>query len=256
MGMESGRLTRQGGPTLAWRRLPGRAPAVMFLPGYRSDMGGAKATEIAAWCEGRGQALMLFDYSGHGESAGAFEDGSIGAWTADALAIIDYVAPVGPLLLVGSSMGGWIALLAAIARPERVRAMLLIAAAPDFTESLMWASMMPDERSTLLRVGRLMAPSAYGDPYPITLRLIEEGRDHLLLTEGAGKVPVTCPVRLLHGQRDPDVPWETSLRLAARLAADDVRLTLIKDGDHRLSRPADLALLRGSLAALCAEDGA
>ncbi len=254
--MESGRLTRENLPALAWRRLPGRGPTVLFLPGYRSDMSGTKATEIAAWCEARGQALMLFDYAGHGESAGAFEDGTIGGWTADALAIIDHVAPSGPLLLVGSSMGGWIALLAATARPERVRAMLLIAAAPDFTESLMWATMMPGERATLLRDGRLLAPSAYSDPYPITSRLIEEGRDHLLMTEGAGPVPVTCSVRLLHGQRDADVPWETSLRLAASLAADDVRLTLIKDGDHRLSRPADLALLRGTLATLCGEDGA
>ena len=153
----------------------------------------------------------------------------------------------GPVILVGSSMGAWIALLVAILRPERVAGLVGIAAAPDFTERLMWDAMTPDERDTLMEDGVLMAPSAYGDPLPVTRALIEDGRDYLLLD---ATVPVTCRVRLLHGQMDPDVPWETSLTLSSKLESGDVQLTLIKDGDHRLSRPSDLALLRSVVADL------
>lgn len=236
---QSGRLNRDDGVELAWARLPGRGPTVVFLPGFRSDMNGEKATHLARFCADRGQAVLRFDYSGHGASSGRFEDGTIGAWANDALTVIDQLTE-GPLVLIGSSMGGWIALLAAVARPARIAGLIGIAAAPDFTETLMWNAMTPPERDRLVREGVLVVPSEYGDSYPITRGLIEDGRNHLLL---GAPISIGCPVRLLHGQRDADVPWETSLRIAERLAGDDVRVILVKDGDHRLSRPADLGLL-------------
>ncbi len=235
----SGRLPRGGGIELAWSRTPGCGPTVVFLPGFASDMTGAKATALAAACAADGTAMLRFDYSGHGASGGQFTDGGIGQWRADALAAIDQLTQ-GPLLLVGSSMGGWIALLAALARPSRVAGLVGVAAAPDFTERLMWQAMAPAERDALRRDGYIDIPSAYGAPTRITHALVAEGRRHLLLD---ARIALACPVRLLHGQRDPDVPWEMSLRLAERLESDDVQLTLIKDGDHRLSRPQDLDLL-------------
>jgi pimeloyl-ACP methyl ester carboxylesterase len=248
----SGFLARAAGGNLAWIRAAGRTPTVVFLPGYRSDMAGEKATMLAAFCAARGQAMLRFDYSGHGASDGSFEDGTIGIWAADALAAIDALTE-GPLVLVGSSMGGWIALLTALARPARLAGLVGIAAAPDFTETLMWAAMAPPERAALLRDGVLRVPSQYGEPYAITRALIEDGRTHLLLT---GPIEIDCPVRLLHGQRDPDVPWDTALRIAELVTGEDVRITVIKDGDHRLSRKQDLALLRDTLAALLGQDGA
>ena len=196
--------------------------------------------------------MLRFDYSGHGASEGRFEDGDIGRWTADALALMDALTQ-GPLVLVGSSMGGWIALLVALARPGRVAGLVGIAAAPDFTERLMWQAMSPRERERLMGEGVLHVPSQYGEPYPITRRLIEDGRRRLLLD---APIPLDCPVRLLHGQRDPDVPWETALRVAERLSGTDVQVTLVKDGDHRLSRPQDLALLERVLLPLCGQNGA
>ncbi len=241
------------GTMLVWRKLEGAGPTVVFLPGFRSAMTGDKATALAGFCAERGQAMLLFDYSGHGESGGDFIDGTVGRWTADALAVIDAHAP-GEVLLVGSSMGGWIGLLAAAARPGGVAGFVGIAAAPDFTEALMWDALMPAERERLLRDGVLHVPSAYGEPVPITLALIEDGRRHLVM---AGPVGLRCPVRLLHGQADPDVPWQTSLRLAERIEGADVRVHLVKDGDHRLSRPADLALLRAVVSGLLGgQDGA
>ena len=256
-GDTAGRLDRGDGTHLAWIRTAGRAPTVVFLPGYRSEMTGEKATVLAAFCAARGQAVLRFDYSGHGASDGAFEDGTIGAWAGDAVAAIDALT-AGKLLLVGSSMGGWIALLTALARPARIAGLLGIAAAPDFTETLMWAAMAPAERATLLRDGVLHAPSQYGEPYAITRALIEDGRTHLLMH---APIAIACPVRLLHGQRDPDVPWETALRIGERVASEDVRITLVKDGDHRLSRPQDLDLLCATLgdilaARLAGQDGA
>jgi pimeloyl-ACP methyl ester carboxylesterase len=248
----TGRLDRGDGTHLAWCSTAGRTPTVVFLPGFRSDMAGEKAMMLAAFCAARGQAMLRFDYSGHGASDGAFEDGTIGAWAADALTVVDAQSE-GPLLLVGSSMGGWIALLTALARPTRLAGLLGIAAAPDFTETLMWAAMTPPERATLLHDGVLRVPSQYGEPYAITRALIEDGRNHLLL---GGPIAIDCPIRLLHGQRDPDVPWETALRIAERVRAQDVRITLVKDGDHRLSRPQDLALLRETLASLLDQNGA
>ena len=249
--MEQGR-TEQGGIELAWVRTPGRGPTTVFLPGYMSDLEGTKALETERFCTEQGLACLRLDYSGHGRSGGAFTDGTIGRWTGDALFLIDRLTD-GPLVVIGSSMGGWIMLLVALARPERVIGLLGIAAAPDFTEDLMWGAMMPAEREQLLRDGVLPVPSEYGDPYPVTAALIKEGRRHLLLR---APIPLRCPVRLLHGQADADVPWETSMRLAQTLESGDVQVTLVKDGEHRLSRPADLRLLRRILGALLLQDGA
>ena len=255
--MERGRLNNGGGNEIGWQRLAGRAPGVVFLPGFRSDMTGDKAHSLAELCAERGQAVLLFDYSGHGASSGAFTDGTVGRWTADALAAIDALT-TGPLVLVGSSMGGWIALLVALARRERVAGLVGVAAAPDFTEALMWQAMLPAEREELAASGVLLVPSEYGEPTPITLALIEDGRDHLLM---GGAIPLTCPVRLLHGQADADVPWETSLRLAERLDSPDVQVVLVKGAGHRMSRPSELLLLRSAVVDLLGlglggEDGA
>jgi len=247
-----GRLDRGDGIELAWAIRGGRGPVVVFLPGFASDMAGAKAMALAEVCAARGQAMLRFDYSGHGVSGGAFSDGTIGRWIADALCVIDRVSE-GPLLLVGSSMGGWIGLHVALARPERVAALVGIAAAPDFTETLMWESMMPAERARLSEDGFIEAPSQYGQPLRITRALIQDGRRHLLL---GGPIALHIPVRLLQGRRDDDVPWETALALADRIEGDDVQVTLIKDGDHRLSRPEDLALLGRTVFALLGEDRA
>jgi pimeloyl-ACP methyl ester carboxylesterase len=247
-----GRLQRERGIDLAWGRVGGRSPTVVFLPGFRSDMNGDKARALARCCADHGQGMLRFDYSGHGESGGRFEDGTIGNWTEDALCLIDRLIS-GPLVLVGSSMGGWIALLVALARPDRIAGLVGVAAAPDFTERLMWDAMSPTDRERLLAGGVLQAPSAYGGPYPITRALIEDGRHHLLLDH---PIAVRCPVRLLHGQCDPDVPWETALAIARTVESDDVQVLLIKDGDHRLSRPRDLALLLGTVRAMWAEAGA
>jgi pimeloyl-ACP methyl ester carboxylesterase len=246
----TGRLDRGDGVELAWAREEGRNPTVVFLPGYRSDMTGDKATALATYCAARGHAMLRFDYSGHGASGGRFEDGTIGRWAEDALAVIDHASD-GPLVLVGSSMGGWIALLVACARPERVVALVGIAAAPDFTEVLMWQAMSFEQRATLMSSGVLHVPSQYGDQYPITRALIEDGRNHLLLHE---PIALDCPVRLLHGQCDPDVPWEFALRIADQVNSHDARVILVKDGDHRLSRPQDLAMLMQTIGALLDED--
>ncbi|HTR17519.1 MAG TPA: alpha/beta hydrolase [Acetobacteraceae bacterium] len=246
------RLDRGDGTELAYILTEGSGPTVVFLPGFRSDMTGDKATALAADCAAAGRAMLRLDYSGHGASGGRFEDGTIGIWTKDALTLIDRLTQ-GQLLLVGSSMGGWIALLAALARPDRVAGLVGIAAAPDFTETLIWQTLPPARRARLLETGAIEAPSAYGPPYAITRALIEDGRARLLLN---APIPLACPVRLLHGQRDADVPWQTALRIAESLHAEDVRVTLVKDGDHRLSRPRDLTLLRRTVAELLGENAA
>ena len=250
-GERTGRLDRGDGTELAWAARGGRGPTVVFLPGFASDMAGAKATALADLCAAYGQAMLRFDYSGHGASGGAFTDGTIGRWLADALIVIDAVT-AGPVLLVGSSMGGWIGLHVALARPERVVALIGIAAAPDFTETLMWGAMAPPEQERLLADGFLDVPSQYGAPLRITRALIEDGRRHLLL---GGPIPLRIPIRLLQGQRDGDVPWETALRLAECIAGEDVQVALVKDGDHRLSRPQDLALLGRTVLTLIGENG-
>lgn len=231
------------GVHIALRRTAGAAPTVLFLPGLRSDMEGAKALWLERHCRQQGRGFVRFDYRGHGRSDGRFEDHTLSDWLADTLAVLDR-AVVGPALLVGSSMGGWLMLLAALARPERVVGLVGIAAAPDFTEEQMWARATPEQQAALRAHGILHVPSPYGPPLPVTLRLIEDGRRHLLL---GGPIPIRCPVHLLHGQADADVPWETALRLAARLDSAAVTLELIKDGDHRLSRDADLRRLAAAV---------
>jgi pimeloyl-ACP methyl ester carboxylesterase len=241
-----GWLDRPGLPHLAFNRLTGRGPGVVFLSGFASDMTGTKASALAEAAEADGHAFLRFDYRGHGASEGRLEDGAIGDWFADALAMFDRMTE-GPQIVVGSSMGGWIAILLALARPERIRALVGIAAAPDFTERLVAERLTAAQRAHLEQDGVIWNPSQYGDPLPLTRRLIEDGRKHLVLDR---PIPFAGPIRLLHGQRDPDVPWELSLALASRMAAEDVRITLIKDGDHRLSRPADIALLVDTVAEL------
>ena len=240
-------LARPHGATIAYHRLAGMLPGIVFLGGFRSDMTGTKALYLEEYCRRRGRAYVRFDYFGHGASSGDFASGTIGRWRDDAVAILDSLTE-GKQILVGSSMSGWIMLLAALARPERIAALVGIAGAPDFTEELLWSRLTPAQRREIDEQGRVVLPSDY-DPagYLYTRALIEDGRKHLLL----GKpVPVDVPVRLLHGMRDESVPWRLSLRLAELLASQDVAVTLVKDGDHRLSTPADLALLAQTLDAL------
>ena len=232
-------LSRADGASLAWFRLEGKSPGLMFLGGFRSDMSGTKASALEAHCRKVGRAYVRFDYGGHGESSGKFEDGTIGEWAGDALAILDEVAQ-GPQVLVGSSMGGWMMLLAALARPGRVKGLVGVASAPDFTEELVRNVLAEATRDELDARGYFMRESEYEAPYPITRKLLDEGANHLLLLND---IPLTCPVRLMHGMRDESVPWETSLRLARALNSDDVRLTLVKDGGHRLSRDEDIELI-------------
>jgi pimeloyl-ACP methyl ester carboxylesterase len=240
-------LTRPDGSAIAYHKTPGSAPGIVFLGGFMSDMTGSKALSLEDFAARRGQAFLRFDYQGHGASSGHFEEGTIGRWAEDAVAALDALTE-GPQVLVGSSMGGWIMLLAALARPQRVAGLLGIAAAPDFTEDLMWDAYPPDVRETLEREGVYHEPSDYGEePYTITKALIDDGRKHLLLRK---PLPITCPVRLIHGMADPDVPWELAIRLADRLESDDVEVTLVKGGGHRLSEPEDLERLGTTLARL------
>ncbi|MFZ5609994.1 MAG: alpha/beta hydrolase [Pseudomonadota bacterium] len=237
------------GVPLAYHSGAGRAPTIVFCGGFMSDMTGTKAMALAAHARARGQAFVRFDYSGHGTSGGMMGEGTISRWLDDTLAILDQVAQ-GPVLLIGSSMGGWLALLAALARPSQVKALALVAPAPDFTERLMWAKFTADQRQSLLREGHITQPSDYAEtPYVITRALIEDGRRHLLLD---GPIPLDIPIRILHGQQDGDVPWRLSLELAEKLTAQDLVTSLVKDGDHRLSRPADLARLMAAVDELSA----
>lgn len=235
-------FTRPDRPALAYNLRPGAGPTIVFLPGYASDMAGTKAMALDEWAAGAGRAMLRFDYSGCGESEGAFEDGTLGAWRDDALALIDSLTQ-GPLALVGSSMGGWIGLLVAEARPERIAAFVGVAAAPDFTD---WG-FSHEEKLRLLSDGRLERPSDYGAPLVTTRAFWQSGEGLRMLHR---EIAVDCPVRLLHGQRDPDVPWHHSTHLAGKLRSADVQTILVKDGDHRLSRPQDLALLIATVSSL------
>ena len=228
------------GLQLALERQDGATPTFVWLGGFKSDMAGTKAAALAGWANERGQAFVRFDYSGHGQSGGRFDELAIGDWLGDALAVLDQ-RTAGPLVLVGSSMGGWISLLAARARPERVKALLLIAPAADFTERLMWASFDAEVRRQIQERGRWERPSAYDpEPYVITRRLIEDGRNHLVMDE---TIPFAGPVRIFQGGQDPDVPAAHAQALAALMQSPDLRFDLIEDGDHRLSRPQDIARL-------------
>ncbi len=243
---QQGRLDRGDGVELAWAALPGEGPTVVFLGGFRSDMEGTKALALRDFCARQGQAFLRFDYSGHGVSGGRFEEGCISEWAEDAAKVIDARAP-GPVVLVGSSMGGWISLLLARRWAARVRGFIGIAAAPDFTTRLMEPTLTDQQRDELTRHGVFHEPSPYGEPVPITAKLLEDGRAHSVLN---APLPFAGPVRLLQGMKDAEVPWHTAVDIAEHLDAHDVRVVLVKDGDHRLSRPADLALLGTSLAGL------
>jgi pimeloyl-ACP methyl ester carboxylesterase len=258
---------------IAVRQRAGALPGLFWLSGYKSDMKGTKAAALADWAERKRRACVRFDYSGHGESAGKFIDGTIGRWLADSLAVFEACCR-GPQILIGSSMGGWLALLMVPALKQRllsgatsfaknagaappagavqatapasVAGLVLIAPAVDFTEELMWNRFTPSIRRELEQNGVWERPSQYSaEPYLVTKRLIEEGRNHLLL---GGMIETGCPVRILQGVEDPDVPWRHAVELTSRLASDDVVLTLVKDGDHRLSRPEDIERMLGAVA--------
>ena len=239
-------LARDGGPRLAYVAHPGAEPTVVFLGGYASDMTGTKAQYLETWCRARQRAFLRFDYQGHGLSSGRLVDGTIGEWRDDALAMLKECV-TGRLLLVGSSMGAWVMLLVALLLPERIHALAGVAAAPDFTEDLLWARLDEDQRTALRRDGVIRLPSTYGDPLPFTWQLVEDGRRHLVLR---APLPLSCPVRLLHGTSDAEVPWETSSRLAEAIRSRNVALTLVKDGAHRLSEPHELALLGATVESL------
>jgi pimeloyl-ACP methyl ester carboxylesterase len=228
---------------IAVRARAGGSPGLFWLGGFKSDMQGTKALALDDWAAEQNRACIRFDYSGHGESGGDFVDGTIGRWLEESVAVFEQFC-AGPQVVIGSSMGGWMALLLAreITRRQLTGASLaglvLIAPAPDFTEELMWKGFSPEIRREIESKGVWFRPSEYGDPYPISRHLIEEGRDHLLLGKA---IEVGCAVRILQGAKDPDVPWRHAFALAHRLPADDVVLTMIQDGDHRLSRPQDIA---------------
>lgn len=233
-------LARGPGRAIAYCRSAGKTPGVIFLPGFRSDMQGGKALALEAHCRAVGRAFLRFDYSGHGRSDGRFVDGTVGGWCSDVLDVLDTLA-TGPQVLVGSSMGGWLMLLAALARPQRIAGLVGIATAADFATRLMAQRLSAAAKATLERDGIVHLPSAYSpEPTPVTKRLVEEARQHELLD---APIPLRCPVRLIHGTADPDVPWQLSLDVMQKLEATDVELHLVKDGDHRLSSDHDLARL-------------
>jgi pimeloyl-ACP methyl ester carboxylesterase len=236
---------------IAVRAAPGASPGLVWLGGFKSDMQGTKAAALAEFAAKNGRAIVRFDYSGHGESKGEFKDGAIGRWLEESVAVFNAFCR-GPQVLIGSSMGGWIALLLArelrrAAAPNATLAgMVLIAPAVDFTEVLMWNKFSTEVRQEIETRGLWLRPSQYDvAPYPIMRQLIEEGRKHLLL---GGLIETGCPVRILQGVEDPDVPWRHAVELVSRLAQDDVVLTLVKDGDHRLSRPEDIERLLAAIA--------
>lgn len=231
------------GRRLAYHRTPGQGPGVVFLGGFRSDMEGTKALHLEAWAQAAGRSFLRFDYSGHGQSSGAFTEGCISDWVADAQAVLDALTD-GPQVLVGSSMGGWIALLIARAMPERVAGMVTIAAAPDFTEDSFWRGLDADQRSRLLATGQIALPSAYGDPYVITRHLIEDGRQNLVLRS---TLHLPFPVRFLQGTNDEDVDTSVAISLLDHATGPDLRLTLVRGADHRFSDPACLALIVASV---------
>jgi pimeloyl-ACP methyl ester carboxylesterase len=235
---------------IAVRARAGGGPGLFWLSGFNSDMQGTKALALDAWAAEHKRACVRFDYSGHGESGGAFVDGTIGRWLEESVAVFEQFC-TGPQVVIGSSMGGWMALLLAreMARrpgsPMSLAGLVLIAPAPDFTEELMWKGFSPEVQNEIETKGVWLRPSQYGEPYPITRALIEEGRNHLLL---GSAIDVGCPVRILQGAQDPDVPWRHAFALAHRLPSDDVVLTVVRDGDHRLSRPQDIARMIAAVA--------
>ena len=231
------------GRKIAFSQSNGNGPGIVFLGGFMSDMAGTKALHLAAWCKKQKRPFLRFDYSGHGASSGSFTDGCIGDWAEDAQAAITNLTE-GPQVLVGSSMGGWISLLMAKRVPERVAGLVTIAAAPDFTEDGFWRNFNGDTRKQLNDDGVVKIPSEYGEPYPITKRLIEDGRLHLVLRK---PLKLSTPARLLQGDQDDDVSVETANQLFQHLEGPDVQLTLLKGADHRFSTPAALSLVKASI---------
>ena len=232
-------LTTDTGRRIAYDRLEGQGPGIVFLGGFRSDMQGSKAVHLRDWAAAQGRAFLRFDYSGHGASDGAFEEGCFGDWAADARAAIEALTQ-GPQVLVGSSMGGWISLLMARTIPDRVAGLVTIAAAPDFTERGFWAGFSPSQREALMRDGRVALPSEYGEPLVLTRRLIEDGRDQLVLNQ---PLSLPFPARMLQGTADADVPVSWAMDLLDHASGEDLRLTLVKGADHRFSSPDCLNLI-------------
>jgi pimeloyl-ACP methyl ester carboxylesterase len=234
-------LERDGGHRIAYHQRPGKSPGVVFLGGYASDMTGTKATFLESWCKQRGHAYLRFDYLGHGQSSGTFEEGTIGRWADDALAALDTLTG-GPQVLVGSSMGGWIMLLLALKRPERIAGLVGIAAAPDFSQNIWWG-LSRDDQDRLMAEGQITVEEGDGS-YTVTRAFIEDGRNRLVMRQ---PIAIDCPIRLLQGMRDDAVPWPTAHTIAERVTGENAVVTLIKDGDHRLSRDQDLARLGNTL---------
>ncbi len=245
-------VSRLPGIDLAYEFLAGEGPLVMFCPGYASDMAGTKALALEAWCRARGRAMLRFDYAGHGKSGGVFIENGIGDWAADAEFVLEQVAPERDVVLVGSSMGGWISLLLGPKLGARLKGMVLLAPAPDFTAAMLAVELPAAMKAEIQKTGMIYKPSDYGDPLPFSLKLIERSAAFLVMTS---RIEVTCKVRILHGMRDDAVPWRQSLKLLENLASQDVRLTFIKNGDHQLSAPEELALLCDVVGTLVGQDG-
>lgn len=246
--MSASYLERSNAPKIAYIRQNGPKsdlPTVVFLHGYHSDMMGTKAQFLAAWCEARGQNFLRFDYSGHGQSEGKFEDGTIGSWAQDALDAVDRLT-TGKILLVGSSMGGWLAFLTALSRPKRVMGLIGLAAAPDFTR-WMQDGLSKEDKHSLIANGYFLRPSDYGEPYKVTKKFLDDGDQHCLLDM---PIRLFFPVRLLQGMKDDDVPWQTAHRIANAISGEDKKVFLLEGGDHRLSRDEDLKLLGQQVAEL------
>ena len=245
-------LELDGNERLAYRRISASGTGVVFLCGHGSDMEGTKALEAEAWARDTGRPFLRFDYRGHGLSSGDFLDGNISSWTSDCLAAFDALTD-GPQILVGSSLGGWLMLNVALARPDRVAGLIGIAAAPDFTEDLLWAEFTDEQRRRIEADGMIALPNPYADePVKYPWHLITDGRNNLRLRGG---LDITCPVHLLHGMKDAEVPWQTATATAAALASEAVEVTLMKEAGHRFSEPEQIALLRGALDRMVSQTG-
>lgn len=249
MEIIEGRL-ETGGLKIAYDKTDGAGPTVIFLGGYASARKSVKGSALWGWARETGRSFIRFDYSGHGDSEGEFTDATLGSWLEESLAVIDEVSdPDKKLVLVGSSMGGWVALLAAMKRPERVGGLILIACGADFTEEVIRKILPPEALIELQNKGILWKPATDTSPAtPITWKFMEEAKNHLLL---GGPIPITCPVRLFHGLKDKDVPWKTSLKVLENLTSADATLELIKEGDHRLSTVADIGKLKETISRVC-----
>jgi pimeloyl-ACP methyl ester carboxylesterase len=242
-------LTCPDGATIAYDKVEGMSPGIFFLHGLNSDRGGTKAVSLRTYCQNTGRAFVSIDMFGHGESSGEFQDGGISRWTENAISALDHLT-AGPQIIIGSSMGGWVMLRAALSRPDRIIGLIGIAAAPDFTEDLIWNSLTEDQKQAIDEDGFIEQPNDYSElPTVISAHLVEDGRNCLLMR---GPIDIDTPVRLLHGQQDTDVPYATSLQLAENLVSKNVEVLLIKDGDHRLSRDEDLRRLTAVIDGLCA----